>query len=151
MHAHLLVVPLTPDPDQRTSSHRTHDHQPVPAVVEDADLIALLFEKELPGFPQTQVESSALHQLLGALGFLWKGKEGECDRLMILVAMLLDHSPFGYADGERLLPVGCVPAFKQPLIGWGASSFSLWDCIHAPLDMREATIHHAMDAGVLGL
>lgn len=93
------------------------------AMVEDAHLIALLFEKKLPGFPQTQVLSPLPSRNDWTLGFLWKGEEGEYDRLMIFVAMLLDLF-LAYVDGERLLTVGCVSAFKQPLMGEGASPFS---------------------------
>lgn len=35
-------------------------------------------------------KSSALPQLLATLGFLWEEEEGDCDRWMIFVAMLLD-------------------------------------------------------------
>lgn len=94
-------------------------------MVEAAYLIGLLFEKKLPGFPQIQVLSVLPSPYYwDPLGFCGEAEEGECDRLTISVAMLLDLTLLGYVDGKRLLPVSCVSAFKQPLTGLGASPFS---------------------------
>lgn len=87
-------------------------------MVEEAYLIGLLFEKKLPGFPQIQVLSVLLSPYYwDPLGSWGEARERECDRLTISVAMLLDLTLLGYVDGEGLLPVSCVSAFKQPLMG----------------------------------